>query len=259
MGRDVLDHRRPARRSRGSGLRRCPAADRGPGGSARRRDASGRVRVPWPGDRRCGRPGQGAAHGADRARAGRGDGGPGQSGRVAGRLHQSGGDRDAGAARRGPSRRGAVQRRHLGPEADRPLSRRRPRRRGGRARRAQPPDVDPLCPHAASRSGRRRDVRGGPPRRALRSFRPRGRARERGADRRAPPAARAAIVLRPLLLRARCRGGAAVGGGIPVACRRGRGARDRSYSRSTGIPPWRRSRLHFRSGAVPITHWRRCA
>ena len=73
--------------------------------------------------------GQGAAHRADRARAGRGDGGPCQPRRVVGRLHQPGRDRDPGAARRRPPRRGPVQRRHLGPAADRALSRGRPRRR----------------------------------------------------------------------------------------------------------------------------------
>ncbi len=77
---------------------------------------------------------------------GGGDGGSGQPRRVAGRLHQPGGDRDAGAARRGPPGRGPVQRRHLGPATARALSRRRSRRGGDRARRAQPPDVDPLGP-----------------------------------------------------------------------------------------------------------------
>ena len=129
MGRDVLDDGRPARRPRGGGLRRRPAPHRGPGGAPRRRDAAGRVRMPGPGDRGRRRLGQGAAHRAGRARAGRGDGGPCQPGRLAGRLHQPGRDRDPGAARRGPPRRGPVQRGHLGPATDRALSRRRPRRR----------------------------------------------------------------------------------------------------------------------------------
>ena len=73
--------------------------------------------------------------------------------RVAGRLHQSGGDRDAGLAGRGPSRRGPVQRRHLGPATDRALSRRRSRCRRGRARGAEPPHVDQVGP---GRRGRRR-------------------------------------------------------------------------------------------------------
>ena len=143
--------RRPTRSRAGGGrLRRRPAAHRGPGGAPRRRDAPGRVRVPGSGDDGSRGAGQGPAHRAHRARTGRGDGGPFQSRRVAGRLHQPGRDRDAGLGGRGPSRRGSVQRGHLGPATDRALSRRRSRCRCGRACGAEPPHVDQVGP------GRRR-------------------------------------------------------------------------------------------------------
>ena len=176
-----------------------------------------------------------------------------QSGCLAGRLHQSGGDRDAGAARRGPPRRGPVQRRHLGPATHRALSRRRSRRRGRRARGSEPSHVDQVGPRR--RAGRGVDRA----RRPVRALRSRARARERHPDRRAPPAARAALVLRALLLPARRRGGPAVGaratGPAPTSWPSWRP----SCSRSTATLPWRRSRQPSRTAAAPTTRWPPCA
>ena len=61
--------------------------------------------------------------------------------RVDRRLHQSGGHRDACAARRRPSRDRAVQRRDRLPTLVRRAARRSPRRRRARSRRAQSPDL----------------------------------------------------------------------------------------------------------------------
>ncbi len=240
----------------GGRLRRRPAAHRRPGGAPRRRDAAGRVRVPGPGDDRRRRAGQGAAHRADRARAGRGDGGPFQPRGLAGRLHQSGRDRDAGAAGRGPSRRGAVQRGHLGPATDRALSRRRSRCRRRRARGAEPPDVDQVGPGRRS-SGVRSGDR--PPRRPVRALRSRARARERHPDRPAAPAARAAVVLRALLLPARRRSGAAVGAGVPVPRRCRGGARDQAAGGIPGPRAGVEAGGARRTGAAPTTRWPPCA
>ena len=77
------------------------------------------------------------------------------------------------------------------------------------------------------------DLGRGPAGRALRPLRSRARARERRADRRAPPAARAAVVLRALLLPARRRGGPAVGTGVPLTSRRRRRAGDQAAG---GVP-----------------------
>ena len=182
--------RRPEPGHRRRRLRGHPAAGGGSGGPPHRRDPSDRVRLPGPGDHRPRRAGQGPAHRPPGARDRRGDRRAGRSGRLGGRLHQSGGHRDPGPRRRGAPGGRAVQRGHPCPTAHRSLPRGRPRHCGARARGAQPSDLGPV----------RRRRRGRPDAGAARPVQPRARAGERGAGRAAPPARRPALLLPPLLL-----------------------------------------------------------
>ena len=152
---------------------------------------------------------------------------PGRAGRLGGRLHQPGRDRDPGPGRRGPPGGGPVQRGHPRPAPDRPLPRGRSRHRRARARRAQPSDLGPIG------GGRR----GGPTARAARPLRPRARAGERRPRRASPPARGAALLLPALLLLPRPEPGRAVRPRLAVPGRGGGRARGRAAGRVPGPGP----------------------